>query len=180
MTRYEDLDRLAKMVAQEQPKHVGLQAEARQRLGPGFATAPEAARYLQVSSRRVQEVLKTCGTHLNGAGRVQWTTLWAALWQIQEVPEAAYDMMMQPLLTVGEVAKIVGVTDRSILRDTDRSRPRYGLPRHIQISERARRFHPVMIECWEMQEPIENWMQVAASPPRLPRGLRPRRQFCCD
>lgn len=174
MTRYEDLNRLAKAVSRKQPKHFEIQAEARQRMGPGFATVAEAARYLRLNPRRVGEILKAHDASLNPAGRVRWTTLWAALWQIHQVPETAYDTMMQPLLTVAEVAEHAGVCERSILRDTDRQRPHYGLPRFVQLSERARRFHPVMINRWDMQEPIEDWMQVSVPVPRLPRGLRPR------
>jgi len=174
MTRYENLNGLAKAVKQEQPKHGELQAEARHRVGPGFATVAEAARYLRLNPRRVGEVLKAHDAPLNPAGRVRWTTLWGALWQIHQVPETAYDIMMQPLLTVAEVAEHAGVCERSILRDTDRQRPHYGLPRFVQLSERARRFHPTMINCWDMQETIEDWMQVSVPAPRLPRGLRPR------
>lgn len=176
MTRYESLKRLAEMAVQEQPKQdEGVKAEARQRVGAGFATVPEASCYLQVSPRRVREVLKAYEAPLNPAGRVQWTTLWSALWRIQQVPADAYEMMMQPLLTVAEVAERVGVAERSILRDISRPYPRYGLPRHIQLSERARRFHPLMIECWEVQEPIANWMHASAPASRLPQGLRRRR-----
>lgn len=162
MSRHVNLDRLTKTAAQEEPKHAS------------FATTADAACYLRLNSRRVRDVLEAHGAPLNPAGRVRWATLWMALWHIPEVPETAYDMMMRPLLTVAEVADRVGVTERSILRNTDRQRSRYGLPRHVQLSERARRFHPMMILAWEMQEPIEDWMQATAQAPRLPRGLRPR------
>jgi len=174
MMRHEDFQRLASAASKAGQEQAQLHAKALRHVGPDFATAAEAARYLRLSPRRICDVLKEMDAPVNAAGRVPWRRLWKMLWQIQEVPETAHDIMMQPLLTVSDVAARVGVTERSIIRDTDRAYPRYGLPRHVQLSERARRFHPTMVELWELQEPLPEWMRPEPVRPRLPRGVRPR------
>lgn len=144
-------------------------------VGPGLVTLPEVADYLQIGRRSIRCVLQEHGVPVNPAGRVRWADLWKVLWLIPEVPPAQYSMMMRPLLSVAETANRVGVCAKSIIRDSGRKHPRYGLPRHLQLSDRTRRFHPEMILLWEMNEALEDWMHPVAS--RVPqfRGLRPRR-----
>ena len=148
--------------------------QATRGIRPGLATLSEVADYLRINSRGVRRILQEHAVPLNAADRVKWADLWKELWLIPSVPSASYSMMKLPLLSVTETASRVGVCAKSIIRDTDRKRPRYGLPRHLQLSERNRRFHPEMILMWELDEALEDWMQpVASREPRF-RGLRPR------
>lgn len=148
--------------------------QAARGIGPGLATLSEVADYLRIGRRGVRCILREHSVSLNAAGRVKWADLWRELWLIPSVPPAHYSMMKHPLLSVTETASRVGVCAKSILRDTDRKRPKYGLPRHVQLSERNRRFHPEMILMWELNEALEDWMQPVASRGPQFRGLRPR------
>jgi hypothetical protein len=140
--------------------------------GAGHASASDLSVYLCVSLRAVPEVLKEQGIKTNRAGRTDWSDVWEKLWYIPDVPAAYHDIMRKPLLTIEEVADRVGVSARSILRDGDRARTRYGLPRHVQLSPRRRRYHPEMIHLWEMDLPLEDWMRAVNRRPRV--GLQPR------
>lgn len=148
--------------------------QAARGIGPGFATLSDVADYLRINSRSVRCILQENAVPLNAAGRVKWVDLWKELWLIPNVPTAHYSMMKHPLLSVTETASRVGVCAKSIIRDTDRKRPKYGLPRHVQLSKRNRRFHPEMILMWELNEALEDWMQPVASRGPQFRGLRPR------
>lgn len=140
--------------------------------GAGHARASDLSVYLYVSLRAVPEILEGQGIRTNRAGRTAWSDVWEKLWNIPDVPEVYHDVMRKPLLTIEEVADRVGVSARSILRDGDRTGSLYGLPRHVQLSQRRRRYHPEMIHRWEMDLPLDDWMRAVKRRPRV--GLQPR------
>ena len=143
--------------------------------GPGLASVSAVADHLRIGRRSIADVLAAHRVPVMRTRRVRWDALWQALWQIPTVPPDAYDAMMAPLLTVADVAEITGMSTRSILRDGDRARSAYALPRHVRLSERNRRYHPEMIHLWAMQQPLEDWMRpVKTRPKSLARALRPR------
>jgi len=146
-------------------------AHARLR-GAGHATTADLSLYLGMSLRTVPEVLDEHGIRTNRAGRTMWADIWEKLWHIPEVPAERHELMRKPLLTVEQVAERAGMSPRSILRDGDRGRSRYGLPRHVQLSPRRRRYHPEMILLWEMEMPLEDWMRPVTRRARM--GLKPR------
>lgn len=151
-----------------------LQSRVAHHVGPGLATLSQVADYLQVGRRGVKDTLEMYGVSSNAAGRVKWEVLWAALWHIPKVRPAHYSCMIRPLLSVADVAKLAGVSEKSIVRDGDRKLPRYELPRHVQLSKRNRRFNPAMILLWEMNEALEDWMRPVACRTQPFRGPRPR------
>lgn len=125
----------------------------------GFASASDLGTYLGVSQRRAKNVLECFGIKTNRAGRTRWINVWDILWNIHNVPAQHHELMKRELLNIEQVAGRVGVSPRSILRDGDRSRSLYDLPRHVQLSPRRRRYHPEMILLWEMELPLEDWMR---------------------
>lgn len=127
--------------------------------GAGYANTSDLCAYLGVSQRSVPKVLAELGVKTNRAGRTSWASVWENLWKIRDVPTPYHELMKRALLDPDQVAERVGVSPRSILRDGDRARSRYELPRHIQLSERRRRYHPEMILLWEMELPLEDWMK---------------------
>jgi hypothetical protein len=146
--------------------------QAAHAIGAGMATSAEIASYLRVSDRLMPMLLQTKKLTCNRAGRFTWEQVWNTLWHIPQVPPEQYQKMKIPLLDVTDVAERAGVCERSVLRDGNRKAPRYGLPRHIQLSKRVRRYHPSMIFLWEIDEALEDWMQPVRSKMNRRRGLR--------
>jgi hypothetical protein len=139
---------------------------------PLLTTKSMLADHLVVSTRNVANVLSEHGIEPNPAGRYDWRRVWSKLWHIHDVKQSQVTTMQSPLLTIEDVAPLVGVSARSILRDGDRARPHYGLPRFIQLSPRARRYHPEMILLWQLEAPLEDWLKPVVKQGR--RGVRPR------
>lgn len=144
------------------------------RLSGDLATRGEVAAYLSIASRSTGPILDAFDVKPNRAGRYEWARIWNALWHIPNVPREHSTMMRQTLLTVADVAELIGVSPRSILRDGDRSRSRYELPRFVQLSPRARRYHPLMIFQWQAELPLDEWMRPVQQRQRISRGLRRR------
>lgn len=140
--------------------------------GSGHATNSELSIYFGISPRLVPKVLEGQGIKINRARRVSWSEVWDRLWNIRSVPAPHHDIMRRPLFTVDEVVERAGVSSRSILRDANRARPHYGLPRFTQLSARCRRYHPEMVHLWEMELPLEDWMRPIKR--RSRSGLKPR------
>mgnify|MGYP003139314335 CR=1 FL=1 len=150
----------------------GARNQALKSIGAGLATSSEVASYLRISGRSLPMLLAEGKLKCNRAGRFAWADIWRDLWQIPDVPPSQYGRMKASLLTTVEVAQRAGVSDRSILRDGKRKTSLYGLPRHLQLSTRLRRYHPAMIFLWETGESLEDWMRPVRTKSTQRRGLR--------
>lgn len=150
----------------------GTQDRAAQDIGAGMATRGQISDYLRISSRFIPNLIDARIIKCNKAERFSWANVWRDVWQIPDVPAKHFSKMMVPLLTVSEVAKRVGVSERSLVRDGDRKTPLYNLPRHVQLSPRHRRYHASMLFLWEIEEGLDDWMLPVRSKSSVRRGLR--------
>ena len=166
------IDQTATHGRTSQAEPLSLQSDSLRLTQPLLTTKSVLADHLVVSARNVANVLSEHGIEPNPAGRYDWRRVWSKFWNIHDVKQTQIAIMQSPLLTVEDVAPLVGVSARSILRDGDRARPRYGLPHFIQLSQRARRYHPEMILLWQLEAPLEDWMKPVVKRGR--RGVRPR------
>lgn len=151
-----------------------VRAAAARLQGPGFATRRMLADHLQVGVRDVIALVAPLGLRPNRAGRFAWDEIWLRLWGIRGVPPARFDAMRMALLTSADLARMLGVSERSIRRDGNRAAPRYGLPPHLDLAARIRRHHPLRIHAFERGLEPEPWLQ-APSPVRGRLGLVARR-----
>lgn len=129
------------------------------RLGPGFAQVWDIADYLQISRRSVTVMMSGKSLFPNRAGRFAWEDIWWKLWRVRNIPSEAFGPMKQPLLTNVDVARILGVHERSVRRDGDRNESRYELPAHLDLSERIRRHHPLRIQLWSRELLVPSWLE---------------------
>lgn len=132
-------------------------------LGAGFAHKGELAEYLRCGSRNVCALVDENHLKPNRAGKFDWSDVWWRLWRIRNVPAAMFENMKQPLLKNSDVAKLLGVHERSIRRDGDRQQRRYELPDHLDLSVRIRRHHPIRLELWSTDEIFPLWLRAAPS-----------------
>jgi len=114
------------------------------------------------------------GLRPNRAGRFAWDEIWLRLWGIRGVPPASFGAMKAPLLTGADLARMLGVSERSIRRDGDRRPSRYGLPPHLDLAARIRRHHPLRIHAFERGLEPALWLTPPA-PVRGRLGLIARR-----
>lgn len=86
------------------------------------------------------------------------------MWRIDEVPQHAVELMEQPLVTVDQIAKMMGVTSHTIRRAGNERDSNWNLPAHFDLGCRLRRYLPLHVEAWMHHQPLEPWLERRCGP----------------
>lgn len=111
--------------------------------GPGFASTEDLCRRWQVSRNTVARLALELGliaSPLAGRPRWSWRSVWRAEGRI-DPPRTAWASLRQPLLTPRNVARTLGLADRTVRDRLDAAR----LP-FVRLGPRLRRIDPAVLE----------------------------------
>lgn len=135
------------------------------------ASLAAIATHLAVSRQVAEQFLARGGYKQLPAGRYDLSDLWRGMWRIRSVPLEYVTEMAMPLLSIDDVAALVGVSAQTIRRAGNSNDLRWNLPAHFDLGPRVRRYLPLHIRAWINQEPLDHWLRPQLGPAPTKLGL---------
>lgn len=128
------------------------------------ASLTAIATHLSVSRQVAEQFLARGGYKQLPGGRYDLSDLWRELWRVRSVPVEYVKEMSMPLLSIDDVAALVGVSAQTIRRGGNTNDLRWNLPAHFDLGPRVRRYLPLHIRAWINQEPLDHWLRPQLGP----------------
>lgn len=136
-------------------------------------TKAAAARYLKISTLSLDAVASSFRLSTLPGDRCDLVEIWRKCFGIYDVPLANEASMRRPLLSVSDIAKMVGVNDTTLRRAGNTYDSKWNLPNHVDLGPRIRRYLPLHIDYWFRREEPPAWLRRQYGPIGAP-GLRLR------
>lgn len=124
----------------------------------------ETVRHLNISLPMAQPIIATIGAKPLPGGRYDLAEIWRRIWGIERVPMARIAVMERPLLSVEDVAGMVGVDPATIRRAGNSKSAKWNLLEHADLGPRIRRYLPAHIEAWLRGQEPEDWLKRRYGP----------------
>lgn len=130
-----------------------------------MASRSDLQDYFRVSRPAAVAIIDDLGLRPLPGQRYDLRQLWDRIWGLRAVPDEGIAAMAAPLLTVADVARIAGVSEKTVRRAGDARDHRWSLPRHHDFGPRIRRYLGPLVQAWAYQLDPAPWL---LPPPRKP------------
>ena len=118
-------------------------------LSPGIATKATLCDFFAVGDEKRNEILRTLGLHTQVDH--DWTTLWVALGLSAIQKRSLWDDLQAPMLTVAEVAGIIGKRPKTVSGWCEAQEYPPGFPVPFDFGPRTKRW--IALEVWAYRQP---------------------------